>query len=242
MHWEDNAIILGAKPFGETSIILEVFSENHGLHRGLVKGGASKSKKALLQPGNWVNINWKARLNEQLGTFSLEVDKYYSVNLIQNVTMLYGFETIRFYIRLLAEREKNINLYQIMLLFLQCRLCNYLKLAEIFIKFEFAYINAMGVGPDLSCCAATGSNIDLRYISPKSLQAVCYNIGKDWHNKLLPLPKFLLENTAANETEDIINGYKLVTFFLERYIWQDCHTNPILTRKSFFTNIFGFIE
>ena len=85
MYWEDKAVILGAKRFGETSIILEVFSENHGLHKGLVKGGASKTKRALVQPGNWCSINWRARLNEQLGSFSLEVYKYYSVNLIQNV-------------------------------------------------------------------------------------------------------------------------------------------------------------
>lgn len=156
MKWQDRAIILGAKSFGETNVILEVFSEEHGLHKGLVRGGASKAKKALLQPGNLVSLSWSSRLNEQLGFFTLEVEKYYSVTLIQNSLMLSGFDILRFHLRLLAEREKNIQLYKLLVNFLECGI-NFLNLIEVFVKFEFAYIHIMGIAPDLSCCVVTNT-------------------------------------------------------------------------------------
>lgn len=237
MKWQDKAIILGAKSFGETSLILEVFSANHGFHKGLVKGGATKSKKALIQPGNLVNVTWNARLHEQLGLFNIEVEKYYSIYLIQNIIMLYGFEILRFYLKTLAEREANNNLYELLLSFLQFTNSNGLDLAEAFIKFEFAYIYAMGVGPDLSCCVVTGTATNLCYISPRSLQAVSYEIGKDWHDKLLPLPKFLLQNCKAENGEEILKGYNLTTYFIKHNIIKDQATNLMLTRKNFIYNI-----
>lgn len=237
MRWEDQAIILSASEFGESSVILEVFTKNRGFHKGLVKGGASKNKKALIQPGNLVNLTWFARLDEQLGRFDLEVYKYYAINLINNSLMLCGFELMRFYIKLLAEREINVRLYDLLSSFVAYLGDNYLSLAEIFIKFEFAYIRAMGVGPDLTCCAATGTTENLCYISPRSLQAVCYEIGKDWHHKLLPLPKFLLKDSELSDKADILSSYKLLTYFLERYIWQGKYDNIIFTRKNFFERI-----
>ena len=39
MEWVDNAIVLGARPFGEGKLVAEVFSREHGRFGGVVHAG-----------------------------------------------------------------------------------------------------------------------------------------------------------------------------------------------------------
>ena len=41
MHWSDDALVLGARKHGETSVVLELLTREHGRHLGLVHGGPS---------------------------------------------------------------------------------------------------------------------------------------------------------------------------------------------------------
>ena len=72
MEWRDEGIILGTRKHGETSAILEVMTRAHGRHLGLVRGGRSRKLQPLLQAGNRVELLWRARLDEHLGTYALE--------------------------------------------------------------------------------------------------------------------------------------------------------------------------
>ena len=67
MEWRDEGLIIGARRHGETSLILEVMTRGHGRHLGLVKGGRARRSAPLLQPGNEVEVTWRARLEEHLG-------------------------------------------------------------------------------------------------------------------------------------------------------------------------------
>ena len=73
MDWDAPAIVLDARPFGEGDAIATVMTEEHGLHRGLARGGASRAQAGLWQPGNLVQVRWVARLSDQLGSFSAEM-------------------------------------------------------------------------------------------------------------------------------------------------------------------------
>ena len=73
MDWEAPAIVLDARPYGEGDAIATVMTEEHGLHRGLARGGGSRAQAALWQPGNLVQVRWVARLADQLGSFSAEM-------------------------------------------------------------------------------------------------------------------------------------------------------------------------
>ena len=42
--WQDEALILSSQDFSDTSIILKVFSKNHGVRKGLVRGAKRKNK------------------------------------------------------------------------------------------------------------------------------------------------------------------------------------------------------
>ena len=71
-EWSDRAISLGLRRFGETGAILEVFARDHGRRRAMVYGGASQKKRAPMQPGNTLNVTWKARAEDNLGFFTAE--------------------------------------------------------------------------------------------------------------------------------------------------------------------------
>ena len=65
-------MVLSARPHGETDAILSALTFEHGRHLGLVKGGIGRRARPLLQPGNRLELTWKARLTEHLGHFAAE--------------------------------------------------------------------------------------------------------------------------------------------------------------------------
>ena len=69
MEWTDEGIVLGVRRHGESSAIVELLTRSHGRHLGLVRGGAGKRMRPLLQPGNSVTSVWRARLDEHLGYY-----------------------------------------------------------------------------------------------------------------------------------------------------------------------------
>ena len=73
MDWDAPAIVLDARPYGESGAIVTVMTEAHGVHRGLARGGASRAQASLWQPGNLAQVRWVGRLADQLGSFSGEL-------------------------------------------------------------------------------------------------------------------------------------------------------------------------
>ena len=74
----------------------------------------------------------------------------------------------------------------------------------------------LGFGLDLSECAATGTDADLIYVSPKSGRAVSRDAGKPYCDRLLKLPRFLLEDDASPTPADVLAGFALTGHFFER--------------------------
>ncbi|MCJ9754451.1 recombination protein O N-terminal domain-containing protein, partial [Neorhizobium sp. BETTINA12A] len=54
MQWQDEAIIIGVKRHGETSVIAELMTRDRGRHLGLVRSGRSRAMQPVLQAGNRV--------------------------------------------------------------------------------------------------------------------------------------------------------------------------------------------
>ena len=84
MEWSDDAIVLSVRPHGESGAILEALTRGHGRHLGLVRGGASRRARPVLQPGNSVRVHWRARLAEHLGNFTAEPEKSRAGDLMEN--------------------------------------------------------------------------------------------------------------------------------------------------------------
>src|SRR3977135_49673 len=73
MEWRDTGFVLAARRRGERALIAELLPREHGRHAGLVRGGQSPRRRALLQPGNQVTANWRGRLPEHLGSLDCEL-------------------------------------------------------------------------------------------------------------------------------------------------------------------------
>lgn len=226
MEWKDKGLILGVRKHGETSAIVEIMTEQHGRHLGLVRGGRSSRMRPVLQIGNSVHVEWRARLEEHLGTFQIEGDQLRAAELMDTPLGIYGLQTIAGHLRLLPERDAHLGLYRAALVMLE-HLDEPEKAARMLIRFELAMLDELGFGLDLHNCAATNSHLDLAWVSPKSGRAVCSQAGKPYESQLLALPYFLVDeksrpNVPALQKSDpnlIKSGFELSLFFLQRNVY-----------------------
>lgn len=215
MQWTDEGIVLSVKPHGETAAVLELWTRAHGRHLGLVHGGRSRRLRPVLQAGNHVDATWKARLADQLGHMSVEMRRAFAAETLDDAAALAALSTITTLTRLLPERDPHPNLYEITLFVL-----GFLNDATVWpallVRWELALLEELGFGLDLSQCAATGSNDQLIYVSPKTGRAVSASAGEPYRDKLLPLPAFLTKQRSGLVTgDDVRLGFALTGHFLE---------------------------
>lgn len=221
MEWVDEGTVIGVKAHGESAVILEVMTREHGRHLGLVRGGRSQKSQPSLQPGNAVSLTWRARLDEHLGEYKIELLTSHAARLMAAPVALYGLATLAGLLRLLPERDPHPGLYEGLAL-----LVGHLDEPELapalVVRFELAMLSELGFGLDLARCAATGSTDDLSHVSPKSGKAVSRPAAAPYLKKLLALPAFLVEGQGgrAPSAADILAGFALTGFFLRRHVWE----------------------
>ena len=73
MHWKDEGYLLSKNNYSENSVIIEVFTLNHGKCSGIVYGGRSRKIKNYLQLGNKIHVNLKTKNESKLGYFKIEI-------------------------------------------------------------------------------------------------------------------------------------------------------------------------
>lgn len=233
MEWKEHAFILGIKQHGETSAIAEVMTRDHGRHMGIVKGGRSRRMSAVLQPGNKVDAEWRARLDEHLGIFRIEAIDFNASQIMISPYALYGLQLAAAHLRLLPERDPYPILFDILQLIID-NFDDLLVTGELLVRFEMRLLEALGFGLDLTQCAATGTHENLIYVSPKSARAVSREAGEPWKDKLIFLPEFLVKkNTRPNSYDDIFQGFSLTGYFLARHVWEARGLEPPEVRNGF---------
>lgn len=220
MEWHDEGLIIGVRKHGESSVILEVMTCAHGRHFGLVRGGRGKRMQPVLQPGNGVSVLWRARLDEHLGLYAVEATDLRAARLMADAATLQGLNLLGALLRLLAERDPHAALYRAAVLIAD-RLDDQEIAPALLARFELAILAELGFGLDLSCCAATGRQDDLVFVSPKSGRAVSRAAGEPYRERLLPLPAFLRDEAAGGRPQlsDIRDGFSLAAFFLARDVF-----------------------
>ena len=220
MEWVDDAIVLHVRPHGETSAVLEVLARGHGRHLGLVRGGRSRRLRPLLQTGNLLRVEWRARLAEQLGFFVAELGEPFAARALDDRLALAGLGTVTSLASLLPERDPHPALFDMALL-MQRHLEEPELWPQLLVRWELLLLSELGFGLDLQSCAATGTRDDLIYVSPKSGRAVSAEAGKPYAHQLLPLPAFLRTAGAmAGSSAAIADGLRLTGFFLARHVLE----------------------
>jgi DNA repair protein RecO (recombination protein O) len=233
MQWQGRAIILGVRRHGETSVIAEVMTPDSGRHLGMVRSGRSRTMQPVLQPGNEVEVTWRARLDEHIGEFRVEPLTLRAARLMETATAVYGVQAMGALLRLLPERDPHPHLFEALEVILD-NLHNPADAGELFIRFELAVLNDLGFGLDLSECAATGTRSDLAYISPKSGRAVSREAGAPWADKMFALPSFLAtEKRQAADFDSLAEAFRLTAFFLHRHVYEPRGMEASTAREGF---------
>ena len=204
----------------------------------MVRGGRSRTMQPVLQPGNLVDVTWRARLDEHLGEFRMEPVRQRAARLMEQATSLYGLQSMAALLRLLPERDPHPHLYDALDLILD-HMDNPADAGALFVRFELAVLNDLGFGLDLNACAATGQRHDLIYVSPKSGRAVSRDAGSPYADRMLRLPEFLGAGDVSERppaTEDGLDAaFRLTAYFLHRHVY-DPRGIPMPSARA------GFVE
>jgi len=94
VDWEDRGIVLSLRPHGESDAILTLLTEHRGRHAGLVRGGGGRRHRSVLQAGNLVHGTWRARLDNQLGNYTVEAIRSFAATAMAAPIRLAGLSTV----------------------------------------------------------------------------------------------------------------------------------------------------
>lgn len=231
MQWDGEGLLIGVRRHGETSVIAEVMVAGHGRTLGLIRGGRSSKLAATLQPGNTVQLTWRARLEEHLGTMTIELIDARAADLIADRLRLYACQLLCDHLRLLPERDPHDRLLALAVAVLEER-DGPTALGAALARFELALLDELGFGLDLSSCAVTGTTDDLTHVSPKTGRAVSREPAKPYCDRLLVLPPFLIADTPATGPADIAAGLRLTGHFLAMHVWHPRAIEPPTMRSA----------
>ena len=211
MDWRDEGVLLAMRPHGETSAIIEVLTAAHGRHAGVVRGGASRKMAATLQPGTGLTLEWRARLEDHLGSFTVEPLRS-RAHLLSDRLALAGLMSACALLRVaLPEREPYPALWTVSLaLFDRLGTPGW---TSAYLRWELRLLEELGFGLDLTFCAVTGATEGLAYVSPKTGRAVTLAGAGDWADRLLPLPAGI-QGADVLDAVAVAEGLRLTGFFL----------------------------
>lgn len=226
MDWRDQGILLSTRRHGETSVIIEVFTPERGRHAGVVRGGASRRLAPVLQPGAQLDVEWRARLEDHIGTFRVEPLKSRAWTMSDRMALAGLNAVCALLLFVLPEREAHAELYRKTLILLDL-----LDQPEIwtlaYLNWELALLEEMGFGLDLRRCAVLGEKAnDLSYISPKTGRAVSRAGAGEWADRLLPLPPCLMGHGSAPDAE-ILQGFEVTGHFLRNHLAPQLGNRPL---------------
>jgi DNA repair protein RecO (recombination protein O) len=218
MQWQDTGFVLAARRHGESALIIELLTQEHGRHAGLVRGGQSPRWRAMLQPGNEVAAVWRGRLDEHLGTIGCELLRAHAARFLDDPGRLAGLSSAAaLAMTTLPEREPHRDVYASFARLLAA-LDSAADWRADYVRWERDLLAALGFGLDLSCCAVSGVTTDLAYVSPRTGRAVSRAAGAPYRDKLLCLPDFLWRDAPADEAQ-LDLGMTLTGHFLVHHVF-----------------------
>ncbi|MFQ5773309.1 MAG: DNA repair protein RecO [Kiloniellaceae bacterium] len=229
MHWNDEGIVLSARPHGESAVVVHLLTRGQGRHAGLVRGGQGRRARGIYQPGNLVAATWSGRLAEHLGTFSCELLESYAARVLDDPERLAALSAAAAVSEAaLPEREPHGACFEGFRALLEALSGEHW--AEVYVRWELSLLAELGFGLDLAACAAGGDNDQLAYVSPRSGRAVSLAAGEPYRDKLLPLPGFLA-GRGGGGPEEVGQGLALTGFFLERHVFAPHHKSLPAARR-----------
>ncbi len=229
LNWEAPALVLSASLFGEANALVHLFTSDHGVVHGLVRGGMGRRNAATWQPGNLVQARWHARLPEQLGSVSGEIIQANAARCLGSRLSLACLSSICAVTdSALPEGERYSGLFddtgRVASLFgaESGEQATAFEMATL-LRWERILLQDLGFALNLTECAVTGERADLVYLSPRTGRAVSRQGAGTWASRLLPLPGLFLNPEDTGIPADWSAGLRLTGHFLTRDVFGPLH-------------------
>ena len=232
MEWRSDGILLAKKKHGETSLIIDTFCPKHGRYLGVVKGGTSRKFAPILQVGAQLDLTWRARLQDHLGSFKVELVRARIVSAMSDRVLTAGLMAVSTILSgVLPERQAYDEFYRT-----TEDLLDLLNQPDIwplaYLHWELELLTVLGYGLDLSKCAVSGNTDNLRYVSPRTGRAISEEAAGEWAPKLLHLPPIILK--GPDNADGILDGLKLTGYFLTKIVFNELSVkSPVAERQRF---------
>ena len=231
MKISDEGLFLYSKNFGENSKILYIFSKNNGLVKGLSR--FSKRKKNNLINFDKIRFTWSSRDQNALGFINFEQQDSNSFN--DYIFSIIKASASELCMEFLPLWEKNLNIYNDILDLAAMQLKSNSYIIGKYVKWEIDFLKNLGYGLNIKLCAVSGKTENVYFISPKTGNAVNFNVGKKFSKKLFKIPNCMKDNFKREYYEDYKEALKITEhFFLKimdkqnyRFIFRDQIINQI---------------
>ena len=224
MNWDDTGFLLSKNKYSENSLIVEVFTKDHGKISGILFCGTSKKIKSYLQIGNKLYTNYNAKNDNKVGYFKFEIIKAETPFFFDNKKKLSCLTSALQLIRILnPEAQPNLKIFELIENFF------IILKGEEWIKNYILW--------ELKLFSLLGYNLELEKIVTKIVkdENIFYKLKSQSEDRTIP--NFLIENDFSANDEDLIQGIKLVSDFLEKSILKPNNLNQPLSRSQFLSNL-----
>jgi DNA repair protein RecO (recombination protein O) len=235
MRIETQAIVCAVRAHGEHGAIVRALTPADGVQPGFVRGGKSRRLRPVLMPGNTLQAEYRARTDEQLAQLSVEL-VHSRAHLLSEALPAAGIDwACALTASALPEGQPYPRLYEALdgLLGAIEAAPSARGWAAALVRYELLLLSELGFGLDLSECAATGSVDDLAFVSPRSGRAVGTAGAGAYRDRLLPLPRYLLEASGGSQPDwtDIRDGLRLTGHFLARDLLIERQADVLAARE-----------
>ena len=228
----DLGYFIGSKTHLENKKIITVFSLNNGVIRGIIRLRKNTNLVVILDK---IKFEWSSKSKENLGYINFEaIHPSYKLTDSFLISLIKGCVSEICY-RFLPVWEKNNEIFDNISYLSTIFGSNEIFIIKEYVIWEFNFLKNMGYQIDFSRCSVTGMKENIDFISPKTGNAVCYNIGKKYESKLFKVPKFLQETNLKVSKEECLNALSITGFFMQKFLEQNI--NKLIYRKQLLTKI-----
>ena len=221
MQFSDEGYIIKVLKHGENSAIVTVLSSEHGKITGFVKGAISKKKLGVYQLGNLISFNAYSRLEENMSQFlGVELLKSNAISFFNSEKKLALLSSFCELMNVCVAENESLDFLD----FYVKQFINSQTFEQMLVQYsyvEFYLLEFLGIGLDLSECAATGTKQNLEFVSPKSSKAVCFEAGLPYKDKLFKFPHYVVDKNCAPNLTEVADLLKMTEFFLNKNFFEN---------------------
>ena len=224
MIWDDSGYLISKNKYNENSLIVELYTKDHGKVSGIVFGGTSKKIKNYLQIGNKLFANYNSKNENRIGYFKFEIINASSPYFFDNKEKLNCLISAMQLVKILtAEAQKNLDVFNLVENFFKILQSD--NWIQNYIYWELELFSKLGYNLELDKLVKKEiNNNKIEYLTTSSIEK-------------RKIPNFLIEKNIIAENKDLLAGLKLVGDFLEKSILKPNNLSFPKNRVSFINSI-----